>query len=165
MKIFVSILFSICTLVCHSQTKAELNLDPGNWVFNSNYNTEWSRLALNGKDIVVDSSTFIIVCDANKKMIYFLEAQTKMRDTLVSIKYGLIETWWDDPQQMKRGVYYYRTYEMGTIEYWPGEMVVRDWPGQFRKEYLKRIIQRPKPRLKLKSTIRSSNNPMPTKHK
>jgi len=69
----------------------------------------------------------------------------KINSTATQFPYDRVETY--DPKDpdpsMKPGVYYYRTIDQGTFEYWPGEMVVRNWPGVFYIEY-NRIVRQAK---------------------
>ena len=119
-------------------TNAQYPRNPGNWTFHANYHTEWTRIGINTKHQVFDSTGFTIQCDTAKKVILFIQEDGDTTD----IHYELLETYMDDPYTYKRGVFYYKTAGLGDVEFWPGEMVRRNWPGEFEIMYSIQVKRR-----------------------
>lgn len=112
--------------------------NPGNWTFEANYRTEWTRLGINTKHTVFDSTGFVIHCDTSRRIIYFIQDDGDTTD----IPYGILETYEDDPYIYKKGVFYYKTAGFGDVEYRPGEMVRRVWPGEMDIVYSQQLKRR-----------------------
>lgn len=131
--LFISLL--CCVLV---ETRAQQPRNPGNWTFSANLHTEWTRLGINTKHTTYDSAGFIIRCDTSKKVISIIQEDG---DTTY-LPYGILEFYTDDPYHYQKGVFYYKTMDLGDIEYWPGEMVRRRWPGEFEIVYSLQLKRR-----------------------
>jgi len=137
------IVLALCLLISLTGT-AQTKLDRANWTFIATKVSDSSRFQFHGAGLEHDTVMNIIHCDTASKTISITEIdKNDGSKTTTQFKYDRIEVY--DPKdpdpQMVKGVYYYRTIEQGTFEYWPGEMVVRKWPGVFYYEYNRYVTQ------------------------